>query len=122
MANPNTVINLVNGFNNEIFVDVEEQKSLSLNQIRRNNFSGATGKIYEVTHNEKNYFLTGQRGSNQQHFQQALHELTIFPEHYQKLVARSIEFSELADLMNGEAQLELSHFGKILVKIKDDIL
>jgi hypothetical protein len=56
MANPNTVINLVNGFNNEIFVDVEEQKSLSLNQIRRNNFSGATGKIYEVTHNEKNYF------------------------------------------------------------------
>ncbi|RUR15837.1 hypothetical protein ELY21_14095 [Legionella sp. km535] len=122
MANSNTVINLVNGFNNEVFVNVEEQESLSVNQIRRNNFSGATSKIYEVNDNGKNYFLTGQRGSNQQHFQQALRELTIFPEHYQKLVARSIEFSELADLINGEAQLELSHFGKILVKIKDDIL
>jgi threonine dehydrogenase-like Zn-dependent dehydrogenase len=121
LANPNTVISLINGFNDELFVDVKEQKALSLNQIRRNNCSGATSQIYEVPIRDKSYFLTGQRGANQQHFQQALRELTLFPEHYQKLVARSIEFSELADLLNGESPLDLLHFGKILVKIKDNI-
>ena len=123
LATTNTVINLINGFNHASFVDVEEQKeAISLNQIRRNNVPGATTNIYKTTNNDKNYFLTGQRGSNQHHFQQALHELTLFPEHYRKLVARTIEFFELADFMNGEAVLELSHFGKILVKIKDNIL
>lgn len=126
LAGENCVIDLVNGFNRNYPVMIEDEnemtKNIDLSDIRRINWSGHNKKIFKLKRSPdaSGCYLTGHRGSSSNHFFLAIQEIISHPDYYRSLIARRLPFKDLGDFLN-KPSLSIGNIGKVLVQMKDSL-
>lgn len=117
IASSETVIDLINGFTEEVFVHVlnkKQIKPISLSDIRRKNFCGIKRSVFQAI-SPKIFYITGHRGSSEDHLKFAEREILENKSHYKKLINKRLKFEDLGNFFNSGCKLPLNHFGKIAI-------
>lgn len=117
-----TTINLVNGFNEKIYVNIKgnsKYQKICINDIRRNNVCGKKHQIFSMS-KPKRCFLTGHRGNALSHFLKAHNEINKNDKYYKKLIDKEINFQELSEFLNNNELPDISRRGKIFINMGDN--
>lgn len=120
-ADSNTVIDLVNGFNQDIHLladDVKDEE-IELNNIRRTNFCGKSHEIWRLKGFNKPY-ITGHRGcASPHHYIKSLEEISRNETFYKALIRYEMPFAKAKEFFNNMNFFDNKFYGKILINVKD---